>query len=315
MSLLLRRGMGGAGKIVCVQRPFSTMTRCMEKAKIQEPEKIQKTDFSKLRDTYETPHNPIVLAHGLFGFDEFRLAGNLLPGVEYWRGIREALQLKKIEVIVTSVPPSGSIEARAARLAESIEEKAGGRSVNIIAGLDSRYMISQLKPSSVKVMSLTTIATPHRGSGFADYVFDTIGPQHAPRIFKAMESVGLETGAFTQLTRKYMTKTFNPKTPDLDSVRYYSYGASLEPAHFSVFRASHDIIKRLENAPNDGLVSVPSSKWGEYKGTITGVSHLDLINWTSRVKHWFRVLTGTPAHFDGTALYLHIADMLAKQGL
>lgn len=31
-------------------------------------------------------------------------------------------------------------------------------------GLDSRYMISQLKPSNVKVLSLTTVATPHQGN-------------------------------------------------------------------------------------------------------------------------------------------------------
>ena len=43
------------------------------------------------------------------------------------------------------------------------------------SGLDARYMISQLKPPNVKVLSLTTVASPHRGSAFADYVFDSIG--------------------------------------------------------------------------------------------------------------------------------------------
>ena len=36
------------------------------------------------------------------------------------------------------------------------------------SGLDSRYMISCLKPPNVKVLSLTTIATPHRGEGRPD---------------------------------------------------------------------------------------------------------------------------------------------------
>lgn len=49
-------------------------------------------------------------------------------------------------------------------------------------GLDSRYMISQLKPPNVKVLSLTTIATPHRGSAFADYMFDTIGRKPSPHL-------------------------------------------------------------------------------------------------------------------------------------
>lgn len=44
-----------------------------------------------------------------------------------------------------------------------------------VRGLDARYMISQLKPPGVSVLSLTTIATPHRGSAFADYLLTRIG--------------------------------------------------------------------------------------------------------------------------------------------
>jgi len=47
--------------------------------------------------------------------------------------------------------------------------------LNTRRGLDSRYMISQLRPTDFKILSLTTIATPHRGSAFADYMFETIG--------------------------------------------------------------------------------------------------------------------------------------------
>lgn len=69
-----------------------------------------------------------------------------------------------------------------------------------------------------------------------------------------MNYLGFETGAFSQLTRKYMLETFNPKTPDVDGTRYYSYGASLEPSFWSVFSVSHSIIKRIEGGLNDGLV-------------------------------------------------------------
>jgi triacylglycerol lipase len=81
----------------------------------------------------ETPKNPIVLAHGLLGFDEFRLAGRFFPGIHYWRGITEALRANGVEVITASVPPSASIEERAAKLSIQIENKAGNKSVNIIA--------------------------------------------------------------------------------------------------------------------------------------------------------------------------------------
>lgn len=57
----------------------------------------------------------------------------MLPGLHYWRGISEALAAKGVEVITATVPASGSIERRAERLAESIAEKANGKSVNIIA--------------------------------------------------------------------------------------------------------------------------------------------------------------------------------------
>ena len=80
-----------------------------------------------------TPKHPIVLAHGLFGFDELRLAGPYLPGVQYWRGIKEALSMKGVEVIAATVPPSGSIEARAEDLARDIAVAARGKEVNIIA--------------------------------------------------------------------------------------------------------------------------------------------------------------------------------------
>lgn len=39
-------------------------------------------------------------------------------------------------------------------------------------------------------------------------------------MYKILEKFGLETGAFTQLTRKYMAENFNPKTPDLEGVKY-----------------------------------------------------------------------------------------------
>jgi len=41
---------------------------------------------------------------------------------------------------------------------------------------------------------------------------------------------------------------------------------------------------RAGEGENDGLVSVDSSRWGSYKGTVVGVDHLDLINWTNRLR-------------------------------
>jgi triacylglycerol lipase len=112
-----------------------------------------------------------------------------------------------------------------------------------------------------------------------------------PTVYKALEFLQFGTGAFNQLTSSYMADHFNPSTPDVDGVRYFSYGATVHPSLWSTFRQSHRIIE-VREGENDGLVSVESSKWGTYKGTLVGVSHLDLINWTNRLRWLVWELTG-----------------------
>jgi len=235
------------------------------------------------------------------GFSELQLA-RWLPPVHYWFGIKDALAEKGIQVVATSVPASATVEQRAARLWEDIAAHAHGSSdgVNIVAhsmgGLDARYMISRLRPPNVKVRSLVTIATPHHGSAVADVLMDRIGPRYLPRVYRAFERVtGLETGAFEQLTTKYMADVFNPNTPDDPDVRYFSYGAAVrhKPPLLSPFRRSHKILHRLEGR-NDGLVSVESSRWGTYKGTLIGLNHLDLINWSNRLRWAIKSWMGQP---------------------
>ena len=63
--------------------------------------RVIKNDFAKFQEHYRTPKYPIVLAHGLLGFDELHLVGNYLPGVQYWRGIKDAYQKNGIEVITS----------------------------------------------------------------------------------------------------------------------------------------------------------------------------------------------------------------------
>lgn len=269
------------------------------------------------------PKHPIVLAHGLFGFAELKLAGSYLPAIHYWHGIKDALVANGAEVITAVVPPSGSIEERAAQLRRNILAASHGRPVNIIAhsmgGLDARYMISRSRQkrsaaaaahahegngnaagehpqNDVNVRALVTISTPHRGSVFADYIFDQISPNMLPTIYEVWEkTTGLGTGAFAQLTHKYMEEEFNPRVTDDPDVRYFSYGAALKkkPPLLSPFRRSYKVVLQ-EDGPNDGLVSVNSAKWGQYKGTLEGVSHLDLINWTNLLRGTLRKWMGEP---------------------
>lgn len=99
--------------------------------------RIISDDFESIRSSYQAPKHSIVLAHGLLGFDELHVfpafGGWQVPGLQYWSGITEALTAKGINVIIATVPPSGSIENRAAKLAEKIRTAAEGKAVNIIA--------------------------------------------------------------------------------------------------------------------------------------------------------------------------------------
>lgn len=145
-------------------------------------------------------------------------------------------------------------------------------------------------------------------------MFREIGPERITSLYGLASRLKFETGAFRQLTQEYMKNEFNPNTPDIDDVRYFSYGAQFDPYFLSVFKFAHSHIARVEG-PNDGLVSVNSSKWGQYKGTLVGVSHLDLINWTNRLKWFAAELMGQKRHFNAVAFYLGVTDMLAKEGL
>jgi triacylglycerol lipase len=279
---------------------------------------VIKHDYANFREKYASPKYPIVLAHGLLGFDEFRVAGRWLPGVQYWRGIKEAMHEHNIEVITTTVPTTGSIEERARALHQEIKTKACGKDVNVVAhsmgGLDSRYLISRIQPQEFQIKSLTTIATPHRGSCVADMLFRDIGADNIEGLYRLFARLKIETGAFQQLTRGYISETFNPVVPNDPQVRYFSYGAAAKPHVLSVFRLSHDLMEVLEG-PNDGLVSVASSKWGKYQGSLVGVTHLDLINWTNRIKRLAANMSLLTPDFNAIAFYLAVADMLAKEEL
>ena len=65
---------------------------------------------------------------------------------------------------------AGSITDRAKILHQALAKDLKGKSVNLIGhsmgGLDCRYLLSHIRPDDYKVLSLTTLATPHRGSQF-----------------------------------------------------------------------------------------------------------------------------------------------------
>lgn len=81
------------------------------------------------------------------------------------------------------------------------------------------------------MLSLTTLATPHRGSAFAPYVLETIGPTRLPTVLSLLALLpngGGDGAAFECLTPESMVR-FNAEVPDVPGVRYASWGAVYEP--------------------------------------------------------------------------------------
>ncbi|TXT11072.1 hypothetical protein VHUM_01823 [Vanrija humicola] len=270
---------------------------------------------------YKTPKDPLIFCHGLLGFDYLGPAGFTPLQISHWRGIREVLEANGVEVLICRVPATSSIAERAATLNDLIAEKYTGRTVNLIGhsmgGLDCRYLISMINPHRFKVASLTTISTPHRGSPFADYVIDdVIGRERLPQLIGMMDSLQIpnqgDGTAFAALRTNAM-REFNTQVVDDPNVMYYSWGASFEPGLFDTFRWPHSVIMSKEG-PNDGMVSVHSARWGEYRGTLSGVNHLDLVGWVNQVRYILSDWTGNPIAFKPATFYLEISDFLAEQG-
>lgn len=125
-------------------------------------------------EDYTRTRYPIVLAHGMAGFD------TVFGSVDYWYGVPEALRDGGAEVYLTRVSAFHRTESRGAQLLRQIEiivALSGKPRVNIIAhshgGLDARYVAAQ-RPDLVA--SLTTVATPHKGTAAADFIRDNLRP-------------------------------------------------------------------------------------------------------------------------------------------
>ncbi|KAH8835221.1 alpha/beta-hydrolase [Flagelloscypha sp. PMI_526] len=263
----------------------------------------------KMHKKYRSTRNPVVFCHGLFGFNSVSVGLSIAPmKFSYWKGIQEVLQANGTQVLVTHVPATSSPIDRAQVLEDQIAELYMGQSVHLIGhsmgGLDCRLVAHKLNKSKYprfKVLSVTTVATPHRGSHFADHFLQTVGKERMPQVLSWLNMLpngGGDGKAFEFLTVENIRK-FNQETPDDPSVQYFSWGASYDPGLIDTWKYPHSVILEKEG-PNDGLVSVNSSRWGKYLGTLSHVNHLDL-------------LTGSTIRFHPATFYLSICDMLAKE--
>jgi triacylglycerol lipase len=216
---------------------------------------------------------PIVLVHGLLGFDHLKLCGWTVAN--YFANIPEFLQAAGNRVLTAQMSPTGGIAKRACQLKAFIEKKSSGEPVHLVAhslgGLDSRHMISRLGGAN-HVLSLTTLGTPHRGTVFADWGLRRFALVLRP-IF---DLLGVPGQAFYDLSTANC-RAFNEQTPDAPTVRYFSVAGEHEKSWLSPhWHVPHQMVSKAEG-PNDGIVSVTSASYGESVSVWDG-DHLSLIN-------------------------------------
>jgi triacylglycerol lipase len=266
---------------------------------------------------------PIILAHGM-GFAPSAAFPHSFPGIV------EALQAKGAAVYYPAVPAiAGTREKAEAFKVEFAKIQAlypTGTKFNVIGhshgGLYTRDAITNLGIAA-SVASLTTVDSPHRGSYIDQLMLDIV--KLFP-MFKSLISGALPfTGDPAKLDQNnldlsvdYMTKVFNPNTPNKSGIYYQSFTCayryydllkaywdginmivkalqgesttiSTDPA--ALAKALYDVLPDLATecyllggGLGDGLVQVSSAKWGTYLGLqqgpwySKGLNHLDAVN-------------------------------------
>ena len=251
---------------------------------------------------------PIVLVHGM-----------MVKDFLFWhafRGISDHLKAQGLTVYVTNQDGVGSVATNALQLkAEilAILAKENCEKVNLIAhskgGVDCRYMITHLGMEN-SVASLTTLSTPHHGSGLSAQLLKM--PAFAAKSVAFFNDLFFRICGDKQpdilqlgkdLTPEAMEQ-FNRDTPDMPGVYYQSYSSTLTEKK-SLLYLPYKVSRHCEQDATDGMVSVSSSQWGEYQGDLgDDLDHFKMVGVYGRKDK----LTGVSMH------YLHIIRLLQSLG-
>lgn len=256
-------------------------------------------------DTYTKTKHPIVLVHGLLGFD------SLLGIVDYFHGIPGELRNGGAKVYVVDVSQANSSTLRGEQLIDQLDAlKAlhGHQKFNLIGhshgGPTARYVAS-VRPDLVA--SVTSVGSPHTGSAVADLI-RTVAPKGSLQesiTAGFVNALGALVGFLSGSARPQDSlealaslntagsATFNAQHPQgkpstacgqganlVNGVRYYSLGGT--SVLTNVFDASDALMAAGALAfgfeQNDGLVGRCSSHWGTVLRDDYGWNHLDEVN-------------------------------------
>lgn len=256
-------------------------------------------------DTYTQTRHPIVLVHGLLGFD------SLIGVLDYFHGIPAALRSGGAKVYVADVSAANSSTLRGEQLISQLETlKAvhGHAKFNLIGhsqgGPTVRYVAS-VRPDLVA--SVTTVGAPHTGSkvadaitvvapegsalraltagfvdalaGFVAFLSGSANPQNAIAALGSLSSSGAQ--AFNaQHPAAKPTSACGQGASVVSGVRYYSMGGT--SVLTNIFDASDALLGAgslfFGFEQNDGLVGRCSSHWGTVLRDDYGWNHLDEVN-------------------------------------
>ena len=280
---------------------------------------------------YAKTRYPIVLVHGLFGFDSFL-------GLDYFYGIPGALTQDGAKVFVAQVSAANSTEVRGEQLlaqVKTIMAITGASKVNLIGhshgGPTIRY-VAGVAPQLVA--SVTSIGGVNKGSRVADILRGVVPAgtlsetlvNNAAKAFVALINLGsggtslpqMPTAALDALTT-VKTQDFNRRFPQalpsgcgsgpelVNGVRYYSWAGTLPVTNvLDVSDGALGILSLVFGEANDGLVSACSSRLGTHLGDYRQ-NHLDEVNQVLGLRDWFSA--------DPVTLYRQHANRLKQMGL
>ncbi|MGI0116353.1 lipase family alpha/beta hydrolase [Zooshikella sp. RANM57] len=312
MSIKLGAWLFGATLVVSSVSSFAT-------------EKRSATQYTKTR-------YPIVLVHGMFGFDS-------ALGVDYWYGIVSDLRRSGAEVYVAQVTALEDSVHRGEELLHYLEElKAitGHSAFNLIGhsqgGPTSRY-VAAVRPDLVK--SVSSVASPHKGSKVADLLMTKPGGSMGDRLLEKVSNglaklIGIASGSpqdkqdfqrSVSSLSTYESALFNAQFPAgipssfcgegkslVSGVRYYSWAGSSTLTN--VLDASDYALSATGLAfseENDGMVARCSSHLGRVIRDNFKMNHLDQINHFFGIHHLFET--------DPVTVYRQHANRLQLAGL
>jgi triacylglycerol lipase len=216
----------------------------------------------------------VVLVHGICGFDSIGVGP---VRVDYFRKVAARLEAAGFAVHTASLPPLGSVPARADALARLLDRVPQER-VTIIGhsmgGLDARWAIAA--GAAPRVHTLITIGTPHAGTPIADLL--ARGGFERARALAAR--LGLSSEAIEWLTT-WRAAALDRELGTPAGVRECCVvAATADRARVHpLLRIPHAYLARTAGA-SDGLVPASSQRRGDVLAELE-LDHWAQVGWSS----------------------------------